>query len=193
MKKKFNVKSFVLIGMLSSVAYVLMMLNFPLPPFPKYLMVDFSDIPALIGALVLGPLAGVLIELLKNILDFVMTGSDTGVPIGHIANFVAGTLFILPVYYVYKKIESKKGMTYALIIGSVFMAVFMSLLNYFFFLPAYTWFLNAPAMSGPELRTTIVYAILPFNLVKGLIIAVVFMIMFIKMNHWITKQRTAFE
>jgi len=193
MKKKFNVKSFVLIGMLSSVAYVLMMLNFPLPPFPKYLMVDFSDIPALIGALVLGPLAGVLIELLKNILDFVMTGSETGVPIGHIANFVAGILFVLPVYYVYKKIESKKGMTYALIIGSVFMAVFMSLLNYFFFLPAYTWFLNAPAMSGPELRTTIVYAILPFNLVKGLIIAVVFMIMFMKMNHWITKQRAAFE
>lgn len=193
MKKKMKVKNFVLIGMLSSVSYVLMLLNFPLPPFPKYLMVDFSDIPALIGALVLGPFAGVLIELVKNILDYVMTGSETGVPIGHMANFVAGILFVLPVYYVYSKLKSKKGMTYALIVGSIFMAVFMSLLNYFFFLPAYTWFLDAPAMSGPELRKTIVYAILPFNLVKGLLIAIVFMLMFIKMNEWIQKQRTAFE
>jgi riboflavin transporter len=155
--------------------------------------VDFSDIPALIGALVLGPVAGVLIELVKNILDYVMTGSETGVPIGHLANFVAGILFVLPVYYVYNKLKSKKGMTYALIVGSIFMAVFMSLLNYFFFLPAYTWFLDAPAMSGPELRKTIVYAILPFNLVKGILIAIVFMLMFIKLNEWIQKQRAAFE
>ena len=68
--KKFSVKAMVSIGMLSSISYVLMLLNFPLPPFPKFLMVDFSDIPALIAALIFGPVAGILVEFLKNTLDY---------------------------------------------------------------------------------------------------------------------------
>ncbi|WP_141231671.1 ECF transporter S component, partial [Niallia circulans] len=76
MKKKMNVRKYVLIGMMSSLAYVLMMLKFPIPPFPSYLKVDFSDIPALVAALILGPGAGILVELIKNILDYLITGSD---------------------------------------------------------------------------------------------------------------------
>lgn len=111
--KKFSVKAMVSIGMLSSISYVLMLLNFPLPPFPKFLMVDFSDIPALIAALIFGPAAGILVEFLKNTLDYFMTGSDTGVPVGHAANFVAGVLFILPTYYIYQRMKSNRGMTFA--------------------------------------------------------------------------------
>ncbi|WP_301281715.1 ECF transporter S component [Lysinibacillus capsici] len=90
--KKLNIKSMVAIGMLSSISYVLMLLNFPIPPFPQFLMIDFSDIPALIAALIFGPAAGILVELIKNILDYFMTGSATGVPVGHIANFAAGNV-----------------------------------------------------------------------------------------------------
>jgi len=65
--KKMKVKALVSIAMLSSIAYILMLLNFPIPPFPNFLKIDFSDIPALIGTLIFGPMAGVLIELFKNI------------------------------------------------------------------------------------------------------------------------------
>ncbi|MEK4923307.1 ECF transporter S component [Cytobacillus sp. FSL R5-0569] len=188
--KKLNVKAFVAIGMLSSIAYILMLLNFPLPPFPNFLMIDFSDIPALVAALIFGPIAGILVELFKNVLDYFMTGSATGVPVGHIANFVAGLLFILPTYYVYTKMKSKKGMTIGLIIGTSVMAVSMSLLNYFVFLPAYTMFLNMPAMSGTEMRSTAVMFILPFNFIKGILMASVFMLVFAKMSNWINKQRS---
>ncbi|MEX3714038.1 riboflavin transporter [Cytobacillus horneckiae] len=187
--KKLNVKAFVSIGMLSSIAYILMLLNFPLPPFPNFLMIDFSDIPALIAALIFGPIAGILVELFKNILDYFMTGSATGVPVGHIANFIAGVLFILPTYYVYTKLKSKKGMTVGLIVGTSVMAVSMSLLNYYVFLPAYTLFLNMPAMSAPEMKSTAILFILPFNFIKGLLIALVFMLIFAKMNTWIAKQK----
>ncbi|UII54678.1 ECF transporter S component [Cytobacillus spongiae] len=186
--KKFNVKALVAIGMLSSISYVLMVLNFPIPPFPPYLMIDFSDIPALIAALIFGPVAGILVELFKNILDYFMTGSATGVPVGHIANFIAGVLFILPTYYLYKKLNSLKGMTFALVVGTISMAVIMSVLNYFVILPAYTFFLNYPAMSSEATRQMVVSAILPFNVVKGLLIALVFMLMFTKMQTWIQKQ-----
>lgn len=186
--KKFSIKALVSIGMLSSISYILMLLNFPIPPFPQFLMIDFSDIPALIAALIFGPVAGILVELIKNILDYFMTGSATGVPVGHIANFFAGILFILPTYYVYNKLKTKKGMTFALVIGTFIMAVIMSVLNYFIIYPAYTFFLNMPAMSTPEMRTMVVGAILPFNIVKGLIITIVFMLLFTRMNPWLSKQ-----
>ncbi|MEK3853308.1 ECF transporter S component [Cytobacillus sp. FSL H8-0458] len=186
--KKLNIKSMVAIGMLSSISYVLMLLNFPIPPFPQFLMIDFSDIPALIAALIFGPAAGILVELIKNILDYFMTGSATGVPVGHIANFAAGILFVLPTYYVYRKLKTKKGMTFGLVIGTMVMAVIMSVLNYLVILPAYTFFLNFPAMSAPEMRTMIVTGILPFNILKGLIISIVFMLIFTRMRTWVEKQ-----
>ncbi|PLR84590.1 riboflavin transporter FmnP [Bacillus canaveralius] len=186
--KKLKVKALVSIGMLSSIAYVLMLLNFPIPPFPSFLMIDFSDIPALIAALIFGPAAGILVELFKNILDYFLTGSATGVPVGHIANFIAGITFILPTVYFYEKLKSKKGMTFALVNGTVVMAILMSVLNYFVILPAYTFFLNAPAMSAVETRQLIVTAILPFNIVKGLFISLVFMLLFARMQTWIGKQ-----
>ncbi|MGM0776748.1 MAG: ECF transporter S component [Bacillota bacterium] len=186
--KKLNIKSMVAIGMLSSISYVLMLLNFPIPPFPQFLMIDFSDIPALIAALIFGPAAGILVELIKNILDYFMTGSATGVPVGHIANFAAGILFVLPTYYVYSKLKTKKGMTFGLVIGTMVMAVIMSVLNYVVILPAYTFFLNFPAMSAPEMRTMIVTGILPFNILKGIIISIVFMLIFARMRTWVEKQ-----
>lgn len=188
MKKKSKVKVLVSIAMLSSISYILMLLNFPIPPFPSFLMIDFSDLPALIGALIFGPAAGILVELFKNILDYFMTGSDTGIPIGHMANFVAGIVFILPSYYIYSKLKTKKGMTFALVVGSISMAVIMSVLNYFVLLPAYSFFLNWPAMSGAEMRQYIVTGILPFNIIKGFIMSLVFMLLFIKLRPWLIKK-----
>jgi riboflavin transporter FmnP len=186
--KKFNVKALVSMGMLSSLAYVLMLLNFPIPPFPSFLKIDFSDLPALVAALIYGPVGGVIVEFLKNVLDYFTTGNETGVPIGHISNFVAGLLFILPTYFIYQKLKTKKGMTFALIIGTVTMAALMSLLNYFVFLPAYTWFLNAEAMTSSALKDTIVMGVLPFNIVKGIFMSIVFMLVFAKLHSWIGKQ-----
>ncbi|MDQ0197459.1 ECF transporter S component [Neobacillus ginsengisoli] len=181
-KKKMKVKAIVSIGMLSSIAYLLMLLNFPLPPFPNFLFIDFSDIPPLIAALIFGPVAGILVEFFKNVLNYLMTGSQTGIPVGHIANFLAGILFILPTYYLYNRLKTRKAMTVALIVGTLTMAVMMSILNYFFILPAYTALLKFP-----DMRNLVVPAILPFNIVKGVIMSFIFMLLFIRMQAWINK------
>lgn len=179
---KMNVKTMVSIGMLSSIAFLLMLLNFPLPPFPNFLFIDFSDVPPLLAALIFGPLAGILVEFFKNVLNYIMTGSPTGVPIGQIANFLAGMMFILPTYYIYFKIKTKKGMTVALFAGTFTMSVFMSILNYFIILPAYTFLLHTP-----DMRNLVVSAILPFNFVKGLMMSLIFMLIFIRIQTWVHK------
>lgn len=185
--KKYNLKSFVTIGMLSGLAFVLMLIKFPIPPFPPYLTVDFSDIPALIAALMFGPVAAILVELFKNIIDYIVIGSEAGIPIGNIANFLAGITFVLPSYYVYKRLKAKKGLIVSFIVGTLFMAVFMSLLNYFAVLPAYIALLGWDPMSASALRQLVVTAVLPFNILKGLIIAIIFMIIYSRLGKWFTE------
>lgn len=180
--KNRKVKVMVSIGMLSSIAYLLMLLNFPLPLFPNFLFVDFSDIPPLIAALIFGPVAGITVELIKNILNYIVTGSPTGIPVGHIANFLAGIFFMLPTYYLYSKLKTRKGMTLALITGTLTMAIMMSVLNYFIFLPAYTALLKFP-----DMRNLVVPAILPFNILKGFMMSIIFMLIFGRMQAWMNK------
>lgn len=189
--KKLSVKNLVTIGMLSAIAYVLMLLKFPILPAFSFLKLDFSDIPALLAVLIFGPGAGILVELIKNILDYAMTGSETGVPVGHLSNFAAGIIFILPVYYIYQKLKSKKGMIIALVLGTVIMSLAMSVLNYFLVLPAYTWFLGMPEMSTSAMREMIVMGILPFNLIKGALTSVLFVVLFEKLYSWFKKQLPA--
>lgn len=186
--KKLKVKALVSIGMLSGIAVILQLLNFPIPPFPNFLLVDFSDIPALLAAMIFGPIGGVLVELIKNVLNYFTVGSAAGVPVGQISNFLAGILFILPTYYLFQKLKTRKGMTFALIAGSLTMGIVMSILNYFVIMPAYTFFLHFPAMSTPALRKLVVSGILPFNIIKGFIMSTVFFLLFARMQPWINKR-----
>lgn len=185
--KKYSVRSYVTVGMLSALAYVLMLLNFPMPGFPTWLKIDFSDVPALVAAIIMGPLAGVLVEVLKNLLDLISTGTETGVPVGHIANLVTGLSFILPTYYIYNKVKSKKGLIVALTTASIITTLAMSVLNYVVFLPMYGYFMNFHLPNE-----IIVTAILPFNLIKCILISIVFLLIFTKLQPWIEKQKFSF-
>lgn len=176
--------------MLGSIGTILMQLNFPLPALPAFLKFDFGEVPAVLAVLTLGPVAGITVEVIKNVLHWFLTGSPTGVPVGEIANFATGVLFILPIYFIFNKFRHTKGLGAGLIAGTVSMAVGMSLLNYVLFLPMYTFFLNYPATTGDALYTMIVLGILPFNLLKGVIITVVSLLLFRSMKQWIAKQRT---
>jgi len=184
LKKKWTVRTFVAIALLSSLSFILMFIKFPIPSFPSFLTVDFSDVPVLIAALLYGPLGAIVTELIKNILNYLSIGSEAGVPIGNLANFFAGILFVLPTYYIYRSLRTKKGMTFALLGGTFSMAIFMSILNYFVILPAYLYFMN---FSVGNVKDYIVSGVLPFNIVKGIIVTILFMLMFSRMQTWIEK------
>ena len=190
---KSKTRMLIAIAMLSSVSFVLMLLAFPLPVLPAYLKVDFSDIPALIAAITMGPIAGILVALLKNVLDWLFSGSPTGVPVGHMANFVTSILFLTPVYVIYRKASSSKGIMYGLFSGTVSMAIGMSVLNYFVFLPMYSYFLNFPMETGTALFNTIIFGILPFNLIKGILVTIVMIVLFKRMKPLLDKVNRTFS
>ncbi len=192
MKNK-KLRVMIAIAMLSSISFVLMLFNFPLPALPPFLKVDFSDVPALIAAVTMGPVAGVMVALFKNVLHWMFSGSPTGVPVGEMANFATSILFILPVYMIYRKVSNSKGLVSGLFVGILAMAIGMSVLNYAVFLPMYTYFLNMPALTGSALRDTIVLGILPFNLIKGILLSLVIILLFRTMRTWLEKQRILFS
>ncbi|MGN7386657.1 ECF transporter S component [Sporosarcina sp. SAFN-015] len=183
-----KLRRMILIAILGSISTVLMQLNFPLPALPAFLKVDFSEIPAVLAIMTMGPVAGIAVELLKNVLHWFLSGSPTGVPVGELANFVTGVLFIMPIYFIFKKVQNTKGLTAGLITGTVIMAVGMSALNYFVFLPMYTYFLNMPAYTGEAMFNVIVLGILPFNLIKGIMLMVISLLLYKSMSKWIDQQ-----
>lgn len=189
MKNK-KLRRMILVAILGSIGTVLMQFNFPLPALPGFLKIDFGEIPAVLAVMTMGPVAGIGVELIKNVMHWFFTGSPTGVPVGEIANFVTGLLFILPIYYIFNKFRTTKGLATGLVVGTLAMAIGMSFLNYVVFLPMYTYFLNVPLVTGDALYTMIVLGILPFNLIKGIILMVISLLLFNSMKKWISQQRT---
>ncbi len=184
-----KLRRLILVAVLGSIATVLMKLNFPLPVLPPFLKIDFGEIPALIAVMTMGPIAGIGVEFIKNLLYWILSGSPTGVPVGEIANFTTGLLFILPVYYIFNRVKTKKGLLAGLFTGTMLMAIGMSVLNYLVFLPMYTYFLGMDALIGPELYAFIVKGILPFNLLKGLILTLIMYSLYRMIQPWILRQQ----
>ncbi len=185
-KRSSKLVKLVVLSLLAALSLVLFFISFPLPLLPPYLKVDFSDIPALLAGLIFSPLAGVLVVLMKNLLYFVASGASD--PIGVAANFIAGSLFIFPVAYLYHRYRGVKSIVSGLVIGTVVMAIVMSLLNYFIILPAYS------LLIGMEMNETIkwisvVGGVLPFNFIKGIIVSMLFVPVFIKLSEWINQKR----
>ncbi len=178
----------ILIALLGSISMVLMLINFPLPMLPPYLKVDFSEIPALIAAVLFTPLAGIAVELLKNFLFFIYTGASD--PVGVMANVTAGILFIVPAAVIYHKFKTTKSLILGLTASIVITAVSMSLLNYLLILPAYSWFMGMEEMSAKVKWATITAAILPFNALKGVIIAALFTPLYMKLKPWVEQRVT---
>ena len=174
-------------GLLIAVAVVLQYLEFPIPVIPSFIKLDFSDLPEIIGAFAYGPVAGVIIALIKNIIH--MAVSQSGF-VGELSNFVLGATFAFVAGIIYKRKKTKKVAVLAGFAGAFAMAVVSLPLNYFAIYPLYYSILHFPeeVVLGmyqailPSVKNMIQALLIfnvPFTLVKGLI-DVVFCILIYK-------------
>lgn len=142
MKSHEAVRRLAMAAMLTAIATVLQIMEFPvsflMPPFIK---MDFSDLPALLGAYSLGPWWGVLIQLAKNLLHLPFSSS---VGVGELCNFLFGSVFVLVAGLVYFRHKSRKTALIGAVLGSVAMALVSLPLNYFFVYPAYVVLYHMP-------------------------------------------------
>ena len=187
-KKFISTRTITITALLASISYILAFFEFPVPLSPSFARMDLSDIPALIGAFALGPATGVIIELIKNVLQLLST-STAGV--GELANFLIGASYVWIAGFIYKYKRTKKGAISAYIISSIVMGVVAMIVNYFILLPLFETFMPLDQLIAsfseflPFIQTkldVVLYNVLPFNIIKGLVVGLVTMVVYKKLT-----------
>ena len=158
-------------AMLSAVAFVLMYLEIAIPIMPSFIKFDFSDLPALLGSFALGPVCGVLICLIKNVLHLAFSNSMF---VGELSNFILGAVFVAIAGNIYKHKKTKKSAVVSGLVAALFMGIVSVFSNYFVVYPVY----QAIAPSMKSVLQCLICFNLPFTIVKGLIAVVICMLIY---------------
>lgn len=177
--KVFTTSTLVKVGILSAIGYILMFISIPIPAlFPGFLKIDISDLTALLGGMALGPVAGLTIAFIKNLLQ-VVTGMSTTGGVGEFANFLIGGAFVFTVSIMYKHKKELSTVIKSLVLGVVIMTIAGCLANYFIILPAYEmvgWSTEVVVSMGAAINPAIndkmsfiIWMIAPFNVLKAVI------------------------
>jgi len=177
-----STKTMIKISVLGVLAFLIMFIEIPMWFTPPFLKIDLSDIPALVGAFALGPIAGVAIEFLKNVLHMVLKGTST-MGVGELANFIIGSVFVYTAGILYYKKRNFAAAVRGLILGTIVMTLVASVANYVFLIPFYAKLFGANlelyvSMGSQvnslvtDFKTFILFGIVPFNLLKGIIVSI---------------------
>ena len=192
-KKTINIKSLTTIAMLAAISAILMFLSFSIPLFPAFLKLDFSEIPALIASVSLGPFAGILVVFIKNLINLLFTSSGG---VGELANFLIGSFFVFSAGLVYQKHKTRKGAIAGLIAGTITMSIVGTIANYYILMPMYSLIMPIDAIMNmfksinPYADTMLkimFMTIAPFNLLKGTIVSLITFLIYKKLSPIIKK------
>lgn len=179
------------VAMLSVIGFVLMYFQLPLtfvaPPFMK---LDISDLPVLMGAFTMGPVYGIIIAGLKNLMHIIFKGTMTA-GVGELSNFIISSTFALVSSYIYRKHKTYKGAVLSMTVGVLAMTILAMTSNYFVVFPLYGKVMPMEAIIAmgsaitPKITglfTMMIYSVLPFNLIKGFTTSAVMMLVYKKIS-----------
>lgn len=174
-----NIRKMTMTAMLSAVAFILMFLDFQIPVMPTFIKMDISDLPELIGAFAMGPVSGITICLLKNLLHLFMTSTGG---VGELSNFILGACFVLPAGILYRKYKGRKAAFLSASLGAVLMGVVCVFTNYYIVYPVYYNFMPESEILGAyqaimpgvdSIWECLVLFNMPFTFVKGMFCVII--------------------
>lgn len=191
-EKIFTTRKIAMIGMFSAIASVLMLFEFPMPFAPDFYKLDFSELPALIGAYAFGPAAGIMIEFCKIMLKLLFKSTSTAF-VGELANFAVGCSFILPASIIYLFNKNKKTALVGSITGTLVMTVFGTAFNAVYLLPKFAQLFGMPldVLIGigteinkyiTDISTFVIMAVAPLNLIKGTAVSAITLAVYKKLS-----------
>ena len=187
MKTNNRTRFLVVTALLGALSSVIMLLSFSVPFMPSFLKLDLSDLPALIATFSLGPISGVLVCLIKNLINILIEGTDTFY-IGELANFIYGVCLVLPAGIIYKYNKTRRAALLSSLLGALLVAVVCLPVNYYLVYPIYFKFMPLEAILGmyrailPVEGWGLVQYLLvfnvPFSLLKGLIVTLITFVLY---------------
>ncbi len=188
-----STRKMAMIGMFSAIAAILHIMDFALPFIaPPFYKLDFSELPALIGAYAFGPFAGVMIEFLKILLKLIFKGTSTAF-VGDLANFAVGCSFILPASVIYDFNKKKKTAILSCVVGTIVLTVFGTMFNALYLIPAFSALyglgieeiiaMGTSINKGiTDLTSFVIIAVAPLNLIKGSVVSLITLLVYKKIS-----------
>ena len=188
MKSHGYVRKLTTTAILSAIAFALMFVEISVPIMPSFVKLDISDLPALLGAFAYGPVYGIVVELIKNLLHILFKGTSSAF-IGELFNFTCGAVFAASAGLIYRFRHTRRGAVLASLLGCLLMALVSLPLNYFVVYPLYARMFGgmeniigayeailgviAKVPTGNSLFNCLLVFNVPFTFVKGLLDAVI--------------------
>lgn len=176
-------------AIMSALSAVLMFVEFSIPIMPSFIKLDISDLPALIISFAFGPVCGVAVCLVKNLVHLFVT-STFGV--GELSNFILGAIFVFVAGMFYKRHHNRKYALIGAMAGDLAMAVLCFFVNLLFVYPIYIKLMlpeeailgmyRAILPSVDSLWKAILIFNVPFTFVKGLISVAITFIVYPKLS-----------
>lgn len=176
-------KKLTLIGILAAMAWVISLFSFPLLYWVPFLKIDFSDIPILLGMYLYGPISGIAIAAIRSLLSYVASGGEAGFPIGDTTAFIATIFYTLPIYYLIKDRKlNRKKIFMGTGIATVSLTLTMTVLNWLVVAPLY---IRVMGFNVGPIREYLALSVIPFNLAKGILVAVIFFPIFYQLRSYL--------
>ncbi len=183
-------------AIMSALGFVLMMLEISVPFMPAFIKFDFSELPALITAFAYGPISGILVCLIKNILHLFFTGT---MGVGELANFLMGAVFVGLAGLIYKYRKNRLGALLGALVGALAMGIACVFINLFITYPIYSVLLMPAEVilsfykdllpSVDSLFEALLIFNLPFTFFKGVIDAIICLLIYKKLSPILKKGR----
>ncbi len=183
------------IAVFSALAGVLNLFTIPLPFFPPFYEMDLSDVVILIGGFHMGPWSVLVMEAIKQLINISVNGSMTAF-VGEVANFLMGVAFVFPAALIYQKKRTFSGALFGIGLGLTVLVILSAILNYFVLIPVYGNVFGMEAVMNMakgaipaigDLKTLILFATVPFNFLKGLLCALVTVLLYKRVSPLLKK------
>lgn len=193
--QRFNVRKLTMTAMLGAVASVLMFISVNVPLMPSFIKLDLSELPALIASFALGPISGVAVCLIKNLVNLFF--STTG-GVGELSNFLLGAVFVFVAGMFYKYMGERKGALVGSLCGAAAMAVISVFTNYFVVYPVYTAFMPMDTILSmyqainpnvENLWQALLWFNMPFTFIKGLLSVVITFLVYKKLSPFLKGKK----
>lgn len=207
-KNNLSVQYLTRIAVLTALASILFMIEIPVVAFYK---LDLSNLPVLLGAFSMGPMAGVIILLLKSMIGML---HSTSMYVGELADFIMGAAYVLPAALIYRAGKRQpadiaisfnggasengnaKGRRSALIgmtVGTVVMIIVAVLVNWQIMIPFYMNAYGMPMEAVVGMATKVLpfvdtewklllFVTAPFNLLKGIVLSLLTYLMYKRLS-----------
>lgn len=186
--RKLSVRKLTMTAMLGAVATVLMFVSFNVPLMPSFIKLDLSELPALIASFALGPVYGVVVCLIKNLINLMF--STTG-GVGELSNFILGAVFVFTAGLFYRFMGGRRGALIGSLCGAAVMAIISVFSNYYVVYPVYTAFMPMETILGmyqainpnvDSLWDALIWFNMPFTFIKGMLSVVITFLIYKKIS-----------